>query len=144
VIAAAIQWLFDTDHVSLHERAHPRLRAKLESAPPGAIAVSVVTAEEMIRGRLAVLARRSEGQARVHAYSKFLETVHFFSSIPVLPFDPPCEAKFQELRALGLRVGSQDLRIAATAVVYELVLVTRNKQDFAQVPGLRLEDWSLA
>jgi len=116
----------------------------LERAPPGAIAVSVVTAEEMIRGRLAVLARRSEGQARVHAYVKFLETVHFFSSIPVLPFDPACEAKFQELRALGLRVGSQDLRIAATAVVYELVLVTRNKKDFAQVPGLRFEDWSLA
>lgn len=72
------------------------------------------------------------------------DTDHVSLAIPVLPFDPACEAKFRELRALGVRVGSQDLRIAASAVVYELVLVTRNKQDFAQVPGLRFEDWSLA
>jgi predicted nucleic acid-binding protein len=49
--------------------------------------VSVVTVEEMLRGRLAILAQRSEGEARVHAYTKLLETVRFFSTIPVVPFD---------------------------------------------------------
>jgi len=53
----ALKWLFDTDHVSLHERGYPGLRNKLEAAPPGSIATSVVTVEEMLRGRLAVLAR---------------------------------------------------------------------------------------
>ena len=134
--------LLDTDHVSLQERGHLPLRSHLESLPPGAIAVSVVTVEEMLRGRLAILARRSEGEARIRAYAKLLETVLFFSSIPVIPFDSACEQQFQALRTMRLRVGSQDLRIAATALVHNVVLVTRNRRDFEQVPGLMLDDWS--
>ena len=137
-----IRWLLDTDHVSLHERGHAPLRLRLASVPPSSIAVSVVTVEEMIRGRLAILARRSEGETRIRAYAKFMETVLFFASIPVVPFDLACERKFQELRSLRLRVGSQDLRIAAAALVSNLTLVTRNRRDFERVPGLLLEDWS--
>jgi tRNA(fMet)-specific endonuclease VapC len=96
-----IRWLLDTDHVSLQERGHAPLRSRLASVPPSSIAVSVVTVEEMIRGRLAILARRSEGEARIRAYAKFMETVLFFASIPVVPFDLACEQKFQELRKLA-------------------------------------------
>ncbi len=137
-----IRVLLDTDHVSLHEGGHLPLRARLASAPPETVAVSVVTVEEMLRGRLALLARRSDGAARVHAYAKLLETVQFFSTIPVVPFDMACERQFQALRALRVRVGSQDLRIAATALVHNVVLITRNRRDFEQVPGLRFDDWS--
>src|SRR5712692_11846412 len=100
-----IHVLLDTDHVSLHERGHLPLRARLASCPPEAVAVSIVTVEEVLRGRLAILARRSEGEARVHAYTKLLETVLFFNTIPVVPFDMACEHQFQALRALRLRVG---------------------------------------
>jgi tRNA(fMet)-specific endonuclease VapC len=137
-----IRVLLDTDHISLHERGHLLLRARLASFPPEEVAVSVVTVEEMLRGRLAILARRTEGEARVHAYTKLLETVRFFSTIPVVSFDMACEQQFQTLRTLRLRVGSRDLRIAATALVHHVVLVTRNRRDFEQVPGLRLDDWS--
>ena len=140
---SALKWLFDTDHVSLHERGYPGLKNRLETAPPGSIATSVVTVEEMLRGRLAVLARRSAGDARVHAYDKFLESVRFFGSVPVVRFDLACEARFRELRAQGIRVGSQELRIASTALVDDLVLVTRNTRDFTRIPGLSVEDWSL-
>jgi tRNA(fMet)-specific endonuclease VapC len=78
----------------------------------------------------------------VHAYRKLLETVAFFNAVPVVPFDLACERKFEELRARRLQVGSQDLRIAATALVHELTVVTRNRRDFARVEGLRLVDWS--
>jgi len=54
----------------------------LASFPPEEMAVSVVTVEEMLRGRLAILARRSAGEARGHAYTKLLETVQFFRRFP--------------------------------------------------------------
>jgi tRNA(fMet)-specific endonuclease VapC len=76
-----IRYLLDTDHVGLHERGHPPLLTRLAAVPPGSVAVSVVTVEEAIRGRLAILARRLTGGARVRAYAKFLETVRFFSAI---------------------------------------------------------------
>ena len=138
-----IRVLLDTDHMSLHERGHLPLRTRLASFLPEEVAVSIVTVEEMLRGRLAILARRSEGEARVYAYTKLLETVHFFSTVRVVPFDMACEQQFQALRAMRLRVGSRDLRIAATALVHSVVLITRNRRDFEQVPGLRLDDWSL-
>lgn len=138
-----IRWLLDTDHISLVERGHSALRARLEAVPPETVAVSVVTVEETLRGRLAILSRRTPGVSRVHAYAKLMETVRFYCSVPVVPFDEEAEREFETLRARKIRIGSLDLRIAATARVRGLILVTRNRGDFQQVPGLSIEDWSL-
>jgi tRNA(fMet)-specific endonuclease VapC len=137
-----IRYLLDADHISLHERGHPPLRARFEALSPDLIAVSVVTVEESLRGRLAVLARRSSGEERERAYAKLMETVRFFASIQVVLFDARCEEQFQALRSRCVRVGTQDLRIAATALAHGFTLVTRNRRDFERVPGLTVEDWS--
>jgi tRNA(fMet)-specific endonuclease VapC len=137
-----IHYLLDTDRASLHERGHPPLLARLAAVPPGSVAVSAVTVEEAIRGRLAILARRLEGEARVRAYAKFLETVRFFNAISVVPFDSACEQRFQQLRSQRLHVGTRDRSIAATPLVQNATVVTRNRRDFERVPGLLLEDWS--
>ena len=41
-----------------------------------------------------------------------------------------------------VRIGTRDLRIAATVISKNGILVTRNLQDFERIPGLRFEDWS--
>ena len=51
-----------------------------------------------------------------------------------------CEPQFQALRVMRLRVGSHDLHIAATTLVQNVVLITRNRRDFEQVPGFLLDD----
>ena len=130
-----IRFPLDTDHISLHERGHPPLRARFGTLPPDSLAVSVVTVEEALRGRLAVLARQSAGQDQERAYAKLMETVRFFGSIQVVLFDARCDQQFQALRSQRVRVGAQDLRIAATALAHGLTLVTRNRRDFARVPG---------
>ena len=137
------RWLLDTDHVSLQERGHPILRERLASVASDDVSVSVVTMEEMLRGRLAMLTRQPAGEGRVRAYRKLLETVRFFDAVPVVPFDTAADQQFQGLRAQRLSVGSLDLRIAAIALTRDLVVVTRNHKDFGRVPGLRLEDWTV-
>lgn len=137
-----IQYLLDTDHVTLHELGHPPILARIAALPPDAVGVSIVTVEETVRGRLAVLAKRSKGEARVRAYAKLRESIQFFNSVPVVAFDTACEDRFQILLPHKLRIGTQDLRIAATALVNNLIVVTRNRRHFERVPGLLIEDWS--
>ncbi len=60
----------------------------------------------------------------------------------MLPFDASAGTVFDQLKASKVRIGTMDLRIAATALAHNLVVVTRNARDFAQVPGLVIEDWT--
>lgn len=61
----------------------------------------------------------------------------------VLPFDAAAAAEFASLRARKVRIGTMDLRIAAIAVTRNLTVLTRNSRDFTQVPGLKVEDWTV-
>lgn len=63
----------------------------------------------------------------------------------LLAFDRSCANKFGQLQSDALRQGAVinpvDLMIAATAMVYDLTLVTHNTKHFQAVPGLRVADW---
>ena len=44
-------------------------------------------------------------------------------------------------RKQKIRIGNSDLRIAAICVVHSATLISRNRKDFEQVPGLSVEFW---
>ena len=46
-----------------------------------------------------------------------------------------------ELENIGQVIGPFDLRIAATALVHDLTVVTHNVDEFSRVDGLRIEEW---
>ncbi len=47
-------------------------------------------------------------------------------------------------RPQGIGVNDMDLLIGATALIYDLTVVTHNTRHFRNIPGLRLEDWRTA
>jgi hypothetical protein len=49
---------------------------------------------------------------------------------------------FQQFRAQKIRVGTQDLKIAAIVLSHQATLVTRNQKDFTRLPNLKITDWS--
>jgi len=74
-----MRFLLDTDHVSLQERGNPTVLARLRVQPPEALGVSVVTMQEVLQGRLAVLNRQQVPDQILLAYAKLQEAVHFFT-----------------------------------------------------------------
>ncbi|WP_265273477.1 hypothetical protein [Nostoc sp. KVJ3] len=43
-----------------------------------------------------------------------------------------------------IRIGTQDLRIAAITLSVNGILATHNRKYFEKVPNLRLEDWTIS
>ena len=134
--------VLDTDHLSLAQRNHPQVVARLRALPADQRATTVITAEEQLRGRLAVLSRAREVTAWQTGYAAFQETLASLNQILLLPFDEAAAAQFIALRPLLRQFGTQDLKISAIVLAVNGVLVTCNRRDFGRIPGLVLEDWT--
>jgi len=50
--------------------------------------------------------------------------------------------EYERLRGTYGRLGTNDLRIAAIALITGATVVTRNVRDFSQLRGLPVEDWT--
>ncbi|MDI6792149.1 MAG: type II toxin-antitoxin system VapC family toxin [bacterium] len=133
-------YILDTDHVTLHQHNHPCVIAKIQTCAPEELAITVVTVEEQMRGRLAQL-----GRPRVNltaAYDQLRATSDYFCGLSIPLFDETAQQRYQQLCSQKIRIGTLDLRIAAIALRQNAILITRNRCDFERVTGLRLEDWS--
>ena len=64
------------------------------------------------------------------------------SAFQVLQYTPEAQQIFANFRSQRVRIGTQDLRIASIAIAHGGTVLTRNRKDFEQVPGLTIEDWS--
>jgi tRNA(fMet)-specific endonuclease VapC len=60
--------------------------------------------------------------------------------IPVLPFD---ESAARAYALISFKRASYDRLIAAHALSLGLIIVTDNEADFADVPGLKVENWTV-
>ena len=71
-------------------------------------------------------------------------TLIYFCNANLLDFNDEAYNYYQKLRQQKIRIGTQDLRIAAIAIANQASIVTRNQQDFGKVPDLSVEDWTVA
>ena len=96
--------------------------------------LSVVTVGELRRGVDLIRHRGDLPQARL--LEAWLETVLRDYHDCILPFDLDAAQVWSRLRAL-LPESALDKQIAATALIHDLTVVTRNTDDFAHT-GVRL------
>ena len=138
--------LIDTDHTTFlkypdSDRGR-RLIERLEAASATeAVGVAIVTIEERMRGWLAAVAKEKTAARQVLGYRELSLLFEFYQEFDIVPFDDAAAQQFDDLRRQKLRLGTMDLKIAATALVNHALLLSANRIDFERVPGLRVENW---
>ena len=129
------RFLLDTNVLSdLVRNPQGRTARRLAEHGDDSVVTSILVAAELRYGvakrKLALLAEQVEA---------------VLGAIEVLPFEPPADAAYGELRATleeaGRTIGGMDLLIAAHALAIGHVLVTDNVREFSRVPGLSVENW---
>ena len=85
-------------------------------------AVTIITYEEQLRGRLSVLSRAKNLDKQVVAYQWLKKLSENYRSIQIIPFDRVAGVEYQRLRKAYPRLGAMDLRIAAISIVLQFLL----------------------
>jgi tRNA(fMet)-specific endonuclease VapC len=137
-------YVVDTDILSLYQRNYPQVCTRIRLARQNNLIIktTVITVEEQYGGRLAQIRKAQNPEALILAYDLLTATFSLFSQLEILKYDRSADNYFRQFRQQGIRIGTQDLRIASIALAHGGIIVTRNQKDFGQVPGLTIEDWS--
>jgi tRNA(fMet)-specific endonuclease VapC len=136
-------WILDTDHVSLFQRGHPQITNRLAKVASTELSITIITLEEQLRGRFQMTRQASSPSELIFAYQNLHVTFDSLKSFSILDFSPAASNIYASLASQKIRIGTQDLRIAAIALSVEGIIVTRNQRDFGKVPNLMIEDWSI-
>jgi len=133
-----MKYLLDTNVCIRYINGSSRaVRLKLPTIPRINVGVSVITQAELFYGS-------AKSQTPLKSRQKQLD---FLSIIPTVNLDSSIAFAYGDVRAylekLGTPIGSNDLFIAATALAYDLTLVTHNTREFSRIPSLKLEDWEI-
>ncbi len=138
--------LVDTDHATFlkypeSERGR-RLIERLEKISNSeVVGVAIVPIEERMRGWLAVIAKEKSAPRQVAGYRELVQLFEFYQDFEIVYFDELVAKRFVDLSGQRLRLGTMDLKIAASALVHDALLLSANRRDFERVPGLRVENW---
>ena len=122
----------DTDVVSFLFKNHSIAQLYDSDLDGHTLVLSFMTVAELDRWAI----QHQWGEARRNWLNRYL------SPFVILPFDRALCTKWAEVtvaaQARGYRIECADAWIAATALLYELPLVTHNGSDYRGVPGLNV------
>lgn len=142
-----MKYLIDTDTLSIlqeeDDALYPIVVANALVHPIEDVVVCVVSFHEQVLGCQAYLGRARTRRELLHGYDLLNKTAQTYSRYVMLPFEDAVANCLDNLIRQRIRIGTMDLRIAATALAHNLIVVTRNTSDFGRVPGLIIEDWTV-
>ncbi len=134
----------DTDHLTILQvrggDRYSRLIVRLaQSSEP--LGTTIVNVEEQMRGWLAVIGKEKRIERQVRGYREFEELFDRFKRFRIASFDDAAAGVYAGLRPGRGHIGTKDMKIASIAISQNALLLTANRSDFAQIPGLRFENW---
>jgi len=130
-------YLVDTNVVSEARRGSVEAVTWLRSVNPLAVYLSVITLGEIMRG--VALKQKSDPRAASHL-AQWLQTLRSDHADRILPITDAIAIEWGRIAALRSR-GDADGLIAATAIVHDLIVVTRNVTDFDDARASTLNPW---
>ena len=124
-----IRFLIDADSAiySMIDAASP-VNVRIGECSPGDIAISAISFSEIALGT----------QLQKPPPPEVLEA--FIRAIPILHYD---ELAAREYAKLPFKRARFDWLLAAHALSIGATVVTNNEDDFADVPGLKVENWTI-
>jgi tRNA(fMet)-specific endonuclease VapC len=105
--------------------------------------ISVITVEEIISGGLSSVNRVRQTPAVVSKYQDFVWLFDALHRFQILPYTSTAYQIYRSMTMRQKRVGTQDCRIAATAIALGYTVVTANTSDFYKIGGVAVEDWTI-
>ena len=133
-------YLLDTDSASLAFGSNERLRARIRQTP--GVHLSSIAAEERVRGVFNVIQKNRDTPGLPAAHVFLVRLLSDISGYAIHPYDELAARVFASFPASVRRIGTQDCRIAASAIAASWIVVTANLKDFSRIPGVQFEDWS--
>lgn len=109
-------------------------RQKMRDNRKAGLAISSITAAELLVGPK----ESDDPEGDQEKIERFLTV------IDLIDFDRPAADAYADIvRRVGMKRRSFDRLIAGHALSLGLVLVTNNSKHFADVPGLKVENWTI-
>ncbi|MEA5550719.1 type II toxin-antitoxin system VapC family toxin [Anabaena cylindrica UHCC 0172] len=137
-------YILDTDCVSLILYNHPQLIANTAKHQ---VAITIITVQELFNGWVNRINDPSQINNLPQLYSKLWTTVKYLQTMEILDFTSEADHCLKQLLKdnppLRKNRLQKDMRIGAIALSIGATVVTRNQKDFTQIPGLKIEDWTL-
>ena len=130
------QYLLDTNICIYYIKGLYDLKSKFEEVGPENCFISEITLAELKFGVAKSQAKKKNQKA--------LE--NFLSGIQILPIFPALDiyaAEKARLQKSGKIIDDFDLLIGATAVSFDLTMVTNNTSHFSRLTDIKLEDWTV-
>ena len=136
---------FDTDILTELFAGNSALALRLVAIDADKRAIPTVAAAEVTRGWLNAVRQAEAGKGRMsleYAFGRFQQSLVNMAPFTLLPYTAAAHSIVEKWKAAKIRVGTNDMRIAATCMVHGATLVTRNARDYAQIPGLTFDVWN--
>ncbi len=130
-------YLVDTKIVSEARRGTPTAVAWLRSVDPVSVYLSTLTLGEIMRG--VAMKQKSDPVAAAHL-TEWLRKLRHDHGDRILPVTDRIAVEWGRIAAIRTR-GDIDGLIAATAIVHDLILVTRNVKDFRDTGASLINPW---